>query len=258
MAETWRVVLITAIAPMAETYVSAVRALGHDVPAVLAPRRDPDGPHLPEHLELTRYSAPDVLDLLFARDKHSIERLLRAYEPDLVMCSGFPWKIPQAALDVPRLGSINLHPALLPRHRGPIPLAWALRDGDPVWGTTWHRMPADIAFAGRDGSADPVAALGDLLRPPTIWSPVEALAARGRDPASLERYAVERVTSLQISRLLRAAGRIAAQLPLRGLPCESAIVASGCAAVEAGEAVCAEVAARQLVRYATSELIRGL
>jgi len=119
-------------------------------------------------------------------------------------------------------------------------------------------MPADIAFAGRDGSADPVAALGDLLRPPTIWSPVEALAASGRDPASLERYAVERVTSLQISRLLRATSRIAAQLPLRGLPCESAIVASGCAAVEAGEAVCAEVAARQLVRYATSELIRRL
>jgi methionyl-tRNA formyltransferase len=144
VAETWRVVLITAIAPMAETYVSAVRALGHDVPAVLAPRRDPDGPHLPEHLELTRYSAPDGLDLLFARDKHSIERLLRAYEPDLVMCSGFPWKIPQAALDVPRLGSINLHPALLPRHRGPIPLAWALRDGDPVWGTTWHRMDSEL------------------------------------------------------------------------------------------------------------------
>ena len=99
---------------------------------------------LPEHLELTRYSAPSGLDLLFARDKHSIEPLLRAYEPDLVICSGFPWKIPQAALDVPRLGSINLHPALLPRHRGPIPLAWALRDGDPVWGMTWHRMDAEL------------------------------------------------------------------------------------------------------------------
>ena len=31
-----------------------------------------------------------------------------------MICWGFPWKIPQAALDVPRLGSINLHPALLP------------------------------------------------------------------------------------------------------------------------------------------------
>ena len=45
---------------------------------------------------------------------------------------------------MPRLGSINQHPGLLPRHRGPIPLAWALRDGDTEWGTTWHRMDAEL------------------------------------------------------------------------------------------------------------------
>ena len=61
-----------------------------------------------------------------------------------MLCWGFPWKIPQAALDVPRLGSVNMHPALLPRHRGPIPLAWALRDGDDAWGQTWHRMDAEL------------------------------------------------------------------------------------------------------------------
>ena len=93
---------------------------------------------------LTAASAPAGVDLLFASDKHAIERLVRAYEPDLLTCWGFPWKIPQAALDVPRLGSINLHPALLPRHRGPIPLAWALRDGDAEWGSTWHRMDAEL------------------------------------------------------------------------------------------------------------------
>jgi transcriptional regulator with XRE-family HTH domain len=57
---------------------------------------------------------------------------------------GIPVKISQAALEVPRLGSVNMHPALLPRHRGPIPLAWALRDGDTVWGQTWHRMDAEL------------------------------------------------------------------------------------------------------------------
>ena len=144
MGDSWRVVMICSITPMADTYVAALRELGHDVPAILAPRRGAGDPPLPAHLELTRYSAPEGVDLLFARDKHSLEPLLRAYEPDLAVCSGFPWKIPQAALDVPRLGSINLHPALLPRHRGPIPLAWALRDGDPVWGTTWHRMDAEL------------------------------------------------------------------------------------------------------------------
>ena len=110
---------------------------------MLGPRR-PDGHRLPSHLVLTDETAPPGVDLLLARDKHSIEPLVRAYEPDLVLCWGFPWKIPQAALDVPRLGAINLHPALLPRHRGPIPLAWALRDGDPVWGVTWHYMDAEL------------------------------------------------------------------------------------------------------------------
>jgi methionyl-tRNA formyltransferase len=110
---------------------------------VLGPRRPPER-QPPAHLVLTDETAPPGVDLLLARDKHSIEPLLRAYAPDLVICSGFPWKIPQAALDVPRLGAINQHPAVLPRHRGPIPLAWALRDGDPVWGSTWHYMDAEL------------------------------------------------------------------------------------------------------------------
>ena len=82
--------------------------------------------------------------VLFPATKLELESLLRAYEPDVVVCWGFAWKIPPEALTVPRLGSVNLHPALLPRHRGPIPMAWALREGDTHFGLTWHRMDADF------------------------------------------------------------------------------------------------------------------
>jgi methionyl-tRNA formyltransferase len=140
---SFRVVVICTVRPLAEDLIGKLRALGHEPVALLAPRGS-SGPPRPSFLELTDQTAPAGIDLLFARDKHAIEPLLRAYEPDLMTCWGFPWKIPQAALDVPRLGSINLHPALLPRHRGPIPLAWALRDGDAVWGQTWHRMDAEL------------------------------------------------------------------------------------------------------------------
>ena len=143
MPESWRVVTICSIAPLAHSLVDAVRGLGHDPVALLGPRRERDH-EPPPHLILTDANAPKGLDLLLARDKHSIEPLLRAYEPDLMLCWGFPWKIPQSALDVPRLASVNCHPALLPRHRGPIPLAWALRDGDAVWGCTWHYMDAEL------------------------------------------------------------------------------------------------------------------
>jgi len=143
MAESWRVFMISTIKPIADTLSGALRDLGHEPVAVLAARRA-EGDEPPPNLQLTASSAPPGVDLLFARDKYAIERFVRAYEPDLLTCWGFPWKIPQSALDVPRLGSINMHPALLPRHRGPIPLAWALREGDPHWGATWHRMDAEL------------------------------------------------------------------------------------------------------------------
>ena len=126
MPESLRIVVICTIRPIADAIVGTLRDLGHDPVAVLGPRREIE---LEEFLRLTSASAPPGVDLLFARDKWAIEPLVRAYEPDLTICWGFPWKIPQAALDVPRLGSINQHPGLLPRHRGPIPLAWALRRG---------------------------------------------------------------------------------------------------------------------------------
>ena len=36
------------------------------------------------------------------------------------------------------------HPAPLPRYRGPIPLSWALREGDTEFFLTWHRMDAEL------------------------------------------------------------------------------------------------------------------
>ena len=139
MAESWRVCMICTMTPVADVISSTLRSLGHEPVALLAPRRQQT-----DFLRLTTANAPAHVDLLFAEDRWSIERLLRAYEPDLTICCGFPWKIPQEALDVPRLGSINGHPSLLPRHRGPIPLAWTLRAGDTGWGFTWHRMDAEL------------------------------------------------------------------------------------------------------------------
>jgi methionyl-tRNA formyltransferase len=141
VAEPWRIVAVCNIAPIAHALIGRLRELGHEPVAIVTPRL-PSPP--PPELAVTGASAPEGLDVLAARDKHSIERLVRAYEPDLLVCWGFPWKIPLAALEAPRLGSINHHPALLPRHRGPVPLAWALRDGLGEFGSTWHYMDAEL------------------------------------------------------------------------------------------------------------------
>ena len=141
----WRVVVIAVVLPIADPVIAALREMGHDVVAWVLPRR----PHLkdqppPPWGETTDRTAPQDVNVILARDKVDLAQLLRGLEPDVVVTWGFPWKLPQDALDVPRYGSVNQHPAPLPRHRGPIPMSWALREGDTEFFITWHRMDAEL------------------------------------------------------------------------------------------------------------------
>jgi methionyl-tRNA formyltransferase len=136
----WRVVIITVLPVIARGYAEVVRALGHEPVAVIAPRRRVPGalptPFAAEHVA----EDPEELDVLFPSSKHSLAPLLRAYEPDLALCTGFPWLIPAEAIAVPKLGIVNGHPSLLPRYRGPFPIAWAVRNGETEIGMSYHLM----------------------------------------------------------------------------------------------------------------------
>lgn len=145
VGESWRIALVSMVQPVVERVLPVLRDLGHEPVGVVTARVASERP---ADLRLTNDTVPQGIDLLFAADKWRVEPLLRVLEPDLTISWGFPWKLPQAALDVARLGSINMHPGLLPRHRGPIPLAWALRDGDGSFGVTWHRMDAELDTGG--------------------------------------------------------------------------------------------------------------
>ena len=59
-----------------------------------------------------------------------------ALAPDVVVVAAYGKLLPAAVLETPRHGCLNLHPSLLPRHRGPSPVATAILEGDEVTGTT--------------------------------------------------------------------------------------------------------------------------
>src|SRR6185312_10369836 len=52
----------------------------------------------------------------------------------------FSRRLPGTLLRLPRLGCLNVHPSLLPAHRGPDPLFWIFHDGDETGGVTIHLM----------------------------------------------------------------------------------------------------------------------
>lgn len=102
---------------------------------------------------------PTGPDLLIPRSPQGLALGLAGYEPDVVVCYGIPWRLPASVLRMPRLGVLNVHPSLLPRHRGPMPVHWALRYGDEETGVTVHWM--DEAF----DSGPVVAQRGGILLP---------------------------------------------------------------------------------------------
>lgn len=61
---------------------------------------------------------------------------LRALEPDMVVTAAFGQILSQALLDIPRLGTVNVHASLLPGHRGAAPVNWCIIAGESVSGVT--------------------------------------------------------------------------------------------------------------------------
>ena len=142
-AAPWRVVIVTRILPVALGFHAAVRDAGHE-PVALLTVRDTDGRYGGFDIGGVLGDLPGELDILMPARRGSIAPLLASVRPDLVVCMGFPWKVPPDALAVPRLGWLNGHPSLLPRHRGPVPVAWAIRNGEEEFGVTFHRMDAEL------------------------------------------------------------------------------------------------------------------
>jgi methionyl-tRNA formyltransferase len=67
---------------------------------------------------------------------------LHRMAPDLICIAGFPWLFSTELLAIPRGGVLNLHPSLLPRHRGPNPFFWKYYHDDRDTGVTVHQATA--------------------------------------------------------------------------------------------------------------------
>ena len=61
---------------------------------------------------------------------------LRALRPDLCVTAAFGQILSQEILDIPRIGTVNVHSSLLPKYRGSAPVNWAIIQGETVTGVT--------------------------------------------------------------------------------------------------------------------------
>lgn len=129
--------------------------------------------------------------LRFGGPSQPILDRLRALSPDLLCVATFPYILDQQTRDVARLGALNLHPSLLPHHRGADPLFWTYFADDRETGITLHWM---------DGGVD----TGDIVAQERM--PL----ARGTPRATLEKQLAREGASL----LAKAIAALEQQQPL--------------------------------------------
>ncbi|MDD5249086.1 MAG: methionyl-tRNA formyltransferase [Rhodocyclaceae bacterium] len=164
----------------AKTALEAILAAGFTVPLVLTQPDRPAGRGM-------QLQASPVKQLALAhgipvfqperlKDPATHAPLIEA-APDVLVVAAYGLILPQAVLDIPRFGCINIHASLLPRWRGAAPIQRAIEAGDAATGITVMRMEAgldtgpmllaeSIAIAPGDTAAtlhDKLAVLGGKL-----------------------------------------------------------------------------------------------
>jgi methionyl-tRNA formyltransferase len=77
------------------------------------------------------------------RDPEAVAKLA-SFQPDVMIVVAYGLILPQAVLDIPKLGCINIHASLLPRWRGAAPIHRAIEAGDSETGVTIMRMEAGL------------------------------------------------------------------------------------------------------------------
>src|SRR6266576_745648 len=75
--------------------------------------------------------------------QENIERLA-AYQSDLYIVAAFGQILPQAVLDFPHYGTLNIHASLLPKYRGVSPVSEAILQGDTETGVTIMLVDAGV------------------------------------------------------------------------------------------------------------------
>lgn len=130
--------------------VPALRAIhnaGHEIVAVYCQPPKPVGRgHAVQKTPIHRVAEELGIEVHTPRSLRGEDeqRTLASLAPDAIVVAAYGLILPQAVLDIPRLGCLNIHGSLLPRWRGAAPIHRALLAGDTETGITIMQMEAGL------------------------------------------------------------------------------------------------------------------
>jgi methionyl-tRNA formyltransferase len=179
-------------------------ARGHEIAAVYTRAAKPAGRGMklqstPVEQEARRLGIP-ALTPTTLKTPEALEQF-RAHNADAAVVVAYGMILPQAILDMPKLGCFNLHASLLPRWRGAAPINRAIMAGDAESGVMVMKMDAgldtgDVAMAERIAITDAMTAadLHDALAPLGADLMARAMGALERGELQLAKQGEDGVT----------------------------------------------------------------
>ena len=127
--------------------LTAIIGAGHDIAQVLTqPDRASGRGMKPQTSAIKQLAAQHGIAVYQPerlKDPASHESI-RAAKPDVMVVSAYGLILPQAVLDIPTYGCLNIHASLLPRWRGAAPIQRAIEAGDGETGITIMQMDAGL------------------------------------------------------------------------------------------------------------------
>ena len=133
--------------PFAAQALEAILDAGHDVALVLSQPDRPAG----RGLKLTPSAVSELasarslpLQTPASLKSEEARTLLREIKPDVMVVAAYGLILPQAILDIPARGCLNIHASLLPRWRGAAPIQHAILAGDRETGVGIMQMEAGL------------------------------------------------------------------------------------------------------------------
>ncbi|MBR5404096.1 MAG: methionyl-tRNA formyltransferase [Bacteroidales bacterium] len=148
--------------------LDALRKKGYKVVGVVTVPDKPSGRGLKmQESAVKQYAVKEGLPVLQPEKLKDEEFLaaLKAFKADLFVVVGFRM-LPEVVWAMPKLGTFNLHAALLPQYRGAAPINWAVINGENISGVTTFMIDKKIDTGGiilrSECHVEPTDTAGDL------------------------------------------------------------------------------------------------
>ena len=131
-----------------ETQLPVIKALvsnGYNIGAIIiSPQHSKTSSRNPRKLEIADFAKKHKIPLLEPSPLRSAVAQLREYGAVAAVLAAYGKMVPQEVIDLFPRGIINLHPSLLPMHRGPTPIESAILSGDTKTGVSLMQLVSEM------------------------------------------------------------------------------------------------------------------